>query len=84
MWTDNAVKLWKGDNQCSQDQGGKRPASPVSSMIKAMRVATGIEAEEYVDAGSKSGNDSSEDDTEEYELAALEINRPKRDKKRKK
>ena len=29
--------------------GEKRPTSSVSSVVKAMRVATGIEKEEYVD-----------------------------------
>ena len=29
--------------------GEKRPVSPVSSMVKAMRVVTGIEEEEYED-----------------------------------
>ena len=66
-------------------RGEKRPASSVSSMVKAMRVATGIEEEEYVDGKPRVPVEaSSEDDSEEYEMAALEIPKPKKRKKRKK
>ena len=34
-------------------RGEKRPVSSVSSMVKAMKVATGIEKEEYVDGSDK-------------------------------
>ena len=70
-------------------RGEKRPTSSVSSMVKAMRVATGIEEEEYVDgkprertSPAKSSDDEDESD-EEYELAALEIPKPKKRKRKK-
>ncbi len=68
-------------------RGEKRPASSVSSMVKAMKVATGIEEEEYVDEKPRQpAKSSSEDDSEEpeYEMAALEITKPKKRKKKKK
>ena len=69
-------------------RGEKRPVSPVSSMVKAMRVATGIEKEEYIDGKPKqpaAAKSSSEDELEdnEFEMAALEIAKPKKRKKKK-
>ena len=72
-------------------RGEKRPTSSVSSMVKAMRVATGIEAEEYVDgkpreraASSDDEEDPDGDKPDEFELAALEMDKPKRKTKPKK
>ena len=70
-------------------RGEKRPVSPVSSMVKAMKVATGIEEEQYVDgaAGKTVSEDASSKDEleeDEFEMAALEISKPKKHKKRKK
>ena len=67
-------------------RGEKRPVSSVSSMVKAMRVATGIEAEEYVDGKPREQAASSDDEDEpdeEYELAALEIPKTKKRKRKK-
>ncbi len=62
-------------------KGEKRPTGWVSSIMKAMKVATGIEPEEYV--GDKKSDGSSDDEDEadgyeyleedegEYEIAAL-------------
>lgn len=67
-------------------RGEKRPTSPVYSMMKAMRVATGIEEEEYADGkprvptGTSSGDELEGDD---LQIAALEIARPKKRKKKK-
>ena len=62
-------------------RGEKRPASPVSSMVKAMRIATGIDEEEYEDGKPRDPVEpSSENDPEEpeYEMAALEIGKSKK------
>ena len=68
-------------------RGEKRPVSSVSSMVQAMRIAVGIDEEEYVDGAprkpkrpSKPSND--EDESEDYSIAALEL--PKKRKRRKK
>lgn len=67
-------------------RGEKRPVSPVSSMVKAMSIATGIEDEEYVDGAAgrprAATDESSDDDEEEYELAALEIDASKTRKRK--
>ena len=68
-------------------RGEKRPTSSVSSMVKAMRVATGIEAEEYVDGKPREQAASSDDEDEpdeEFEIAALEMPKTKKRKRRKK
>ena len=66
-------------------RGEKRPTSSVSSMLKAMRVATGIEEEENVDGKSRVPTEpSSEDHSEDYEMAALRVAKPKKRKKQKK
>ena len=64
-------------------RGEKRPVSSVSSIVKAMKVATGIEKEEYVDGKLRVPITSSddEDESEDYSIAALEL--PKKRKKRK-
>lgn len=64
-------------------RGEKRPTSPVSSMVKAMRVATGIEEEEYVDGrpGVPTGPSSEDELEDDLQIAAL---KPVRSKKRKK
>ena len=72
-------------------RGEKRPVSSVSSMVQAMRIATGIEEEEYVDGKpratqAKSSDDEDEPDeseNEESEMAALERDKPSKTKKRK-
>ena len=67
-------------------RGEKRPVSPVSSMFKAMKVATGIEAEEYVDGKPRLPvGSSSEDELEgdHLQMAAMEIAKPKKSKKKK-
>ena len=65
-------------------RGEKRPVSPVSSMVKAMRVATGIEEEEYVDGRPREpGKSLSEDELEdELPIAALKIAKPTKRKKK--
>lgn len=68
-------------------RGEKRPVSSVSSIVKAMRIATGIDEEEYVDGEPRnpkrrSKPSSDEDESEDYSIAALEL--PKKRKKRKK
>ncbi len=46
-------------------RGEKRPVSPVSSMVRAMEVATGIEEEQYVDGKPRvPAETSSEDELE--------------------
>ena len=78
-------------------RGEKRPVSPVSSMVRAMEVATGIEEEQYVDGVSRKphvpAETSSEDELEgdHMQIAAMRIVDPtertkpkKRKKKRKK
>ena len=67
-------------------RGEKRPQSSVSSMVRALEVATGIKEEEYADGEPRVPADESEsdDDPEEYELAALEVDTPKSKKSRKK
>ena len=60
-------------------RGEKRPVSPVSSMVKAMKVATGIEEEEYVDGRPRIPvGSSSEDELEKdhLQMAAKRIVRP--------
>ena len=64
-------------------RGEKRPASSVSSMMKAMRIATGIEPKEYTEDNQEQNEESDEDSDEKYELAALEVARPKKQKKAK-
>ena len=67
-------------------RGEKRPVSPVSSMVKAMRVATGIEKEEYVDGRPRvPAKSSSEEELEgdHMQMAAMEIAKPKKRKKNK-
>ena len=54
-------------------RGEKRPISSVSSMVKAMKVATGIEPEEYV--GGKP--------LIEEQVAALRVKKPKKEAKNK-
>ena len=68
-------------------RGEKRPVSSVSSMVKAMRIATGIDKEEYADGAprkTKTPSDPSgdEDDEPEYEEAALEMGKPKAKKRK--
>lgn len=66
-------------------RGEKRPVSSVSSMVKAMRVATGIEPEEYVYGKPRvPTSSSSEDELEDnnLQIAALRIAKPKKRKKR--
>ena len=72
-------------------RGEKRPVSSVSSMVKAMKVATGIEAEEYADGKPKARRDKAsfpDDDEQEddaFQIAAFGIAPPKtKTKKRKK
>lgn len=68
-------------------RGEKRPVSSVSSMVRAMEIATGIREEEYVDEGPWTATDeSTSDDEEDYELAALEVgtSKSKKQKNRKK
>ncbi|MCY4557646.1 MAG: hypothetical protein OXF79_14930 [Chloroflexi bacterium] len=74
-------------------RGEKRPNSPVSSMVKAMKVVTGIEPEEYVDGKPRIPVGlSSEDELEEdhMQIAAMRVadpgerTKPKKRKKRKK
>ena len=70
-------------------RGEKRPVSPVSSMVKAMSIATGIDEEEYVDGASRkpkrSSKPSNDDELEdEVSIAALEVDKPGKRKKRKK
>ena len=48
-------------------RGEKRPVSPVSSMVKAMKVAAGIEEEEYVDGKPRMPVESSLEDELEGE-----------------
>lgn len=55
-------------------RGEKRPVSSVSSMVKAMRVATGIEPDEYV--GGKL--------LVEEQVAALRVKKSTKSKKKKK
>lgn len=55
-------------------RGEKRPVSSVSSMVKAMRVATGIEPDEYV--GGKP--------LVEEQVAALRVKKSTKSKKKKK
>ena len=66
-------------------RGEKRPVSPVSSMVKAMRVATGIEEEEYVDGKPRvPTGPSSEDELEnDLPIAALRMKKSKKRKKEK-
>ena len=69
-------------------RGEKRPTSSVSSMVKAMSIAVGIEEEEYVEGSEKKSvvgadldaDESDEDELDEeesedpeYEMAALEV-----------
>ena len=63
-------------------RGEKRPNSPVSSMVKAMKVATGIEPEEYVDGKPRlSTEPSSEDELEDnLPIAARRVDKPKKTK----
>ena len=64
-------------------RGEKRPVSPVSSMVKAMKVATGIEEEEYVDGAPRVPvGSSSEDELEgdHMQMAARRIVEPKKAK----
>ena len=63
-------------------RGEKRPVSPVSSMVKAMRVATGIEKEEYVDGKPRVPVGSSSEDELEDDLpiAARRIANTKKEK----
>ena len=67
-------------------RGEKRPRSPVSSMVKAMKVATGIEEEEYVDGKPRTSVESSSDELEgdHLQMAAREITKPTKSKKKKK
>ena len=79
-------------------RGERRPSSPISSMVRAMEVATGIREEEYGDSepraqegeantASDSSSDSDGEDYEpEYEEAALEMPDPppKKNKRREK
>ena len=71
----------------------KRPVSPVSSMVRAMEVATGIEEEQYVDGKPRVPvGSSSEDELEgdHVQMAALRVadpterTKPKKNKGRKK
>lgn len=66
-------------------RGEKRPVSPVSSMVKAMRVATGIEKEEYVDGRPKvlTGPSSEDELEDDLPIAARRIAEPKKRKKNK-
>ena len=67
-------------------RGEKRPTSSVSSMVKAMKVATGIEAEEYVDGKPQARREeaaSSDEPEDEFELAAREVAKPKKRKRKK-
>ncbi len=73
-------------------RGEKRPVSSVSSMVKAMKVATGIEEEEYVDGKPRVPSEprisaeSSPDELEEdhLQLAARRIADPTKPKKKSK
>lgn len=70
-------------------RGEKRPVSSVSSIVKAMRIATGIDEEEYVDGAPRKSRKpsipSNDDELEdEVSIAALEIDKPGKRKKRKK
>ena len=68
-------------------RGEERPVSPVSSMVKAMKVATGIEEEEYVDGKPRMPVSSSLEDELEgdhMQMAAMRIANPAKPKKRKK
>lgn len=72
-------------------RGEKRPISPVSSMVMAMEVATGIKEEEYVDGRPRLSEESSDDFEENaLEIAARRIAdpsdtaKPKKQKKAKK
>ncbi|MCY4555716.1 MAG: hypothetical protein OXF79_04925 [Chloroflexi bacterium] len=55
--------------------GEKRPASSVSSMVMAMKVATGIEEEQYADG---------ERNAPEERIAAMQVSesKPKKSKKK--
>ena len=53
--------------------GEKRPVSSVSSMVMAMRVATGIEEEQYADGKPHV----------EGPVAAMQVAKPKKSRKRK-
>ena len=59
----------------------KRPVSSVSSMVMAMKVATGIEKEQYVDVGGKGKPCAPEE-----RIAAMQVSeakaKPKKGKKR--
>ena len=63
-------------------RGEKRPVSSVSSMVKAMKIATGIEEEEYVD-GKPRVSSSDELEGDYMQMAAMEIAKPKKRKKKK-
>ena len=63
-------------------RGEKRPVSPVSSIVKAMKVATGIEEEEYVD-GKPRVSSSDELERDHMQIAARRISEPKKRKKKK-
>ena len=71
-------------------RGEKRPSSPVSSMVKAMKVATGIEEEEYVDGAPRKPRVPSELVSEDelegdhMQMAAMRVADPTKPKKRKK
>lgn len=78
-------------------RGEKRPSSPVSSMVRAMEVATGIREEEYGDddggvddarvakrVGRPRPPRDDSDDPEKYEIAALEMPDPPPKPKKKK
>ena len=57
-------------------RGERRPVSPVSSMVRAMEVATGIAEEQYVDGKPRvPAETSSEDELEgdHMQVAAMRI-----------
>ena len=58
--------------------GEKRPVSSVSSMVMAMKVATGIEKEQYAD-----GRGPGKPCAPEERIAAMEMAKSKKGKKKK-
>ena len=67
-------------------RGEKRPVSPVSSMVKAMKVSTGIEDEEYADGKPRApvGSSFGELEGDHLQMAAREVAKPAKSKKAKK